>query len=92
MAANPQREEFVKDPTIRAAKSAIAMQDWVGAQELLRKAIAADPANADYHNLYAFTTRKGPDPDMTLVFSEYAEALRIDPNHRGAHEYLGSPA
>jgi hypothetical protein len=26
---------------------------------------------------------------MNLVFSEYAEALRLDPKHRGAHEYLG---
>jgi hypothetical protein len=56
---------------------------------LLNKAIASHPGNANYHNLYAFAIRKGPDPDMSLVFSEYAEALRIDPKHRGAHEYLG---
>jgi len=82
-------EEIVKDPVIRAAKDGIAKQDWSGAQALLKKAIAANPGNADYHNLYAFVTRKGPNPDMNLVFSEYAEALRLDPKHRGAHEYLG---
>lgn len=84
-----QSEELQKDPVIRAAKDGIAKQDWAATQEMLKKAIAANPRNADYHNLYAFTTRKGPDPDMSLVFSEYAEALRIDPKHRGAHEYLG---
>ncbi len=26
---------------------------------------------------------------MSLVFKHYNEALRIDPDHRGAHEYLG---
>jgi cytochrome c-type biogenesis protein CcmH/NrfG len=82
-------EETVKDPVLRAAKEGIAKQDWSGTQALLRKAVAANPGNADYHNLYAFATRKGPNPDMNLVFSEYAEALRLDPKHRGAHEYLG---
>jgi Tfp pilus assembly protein PilF len=87
--ANSQSEQFVKDPVIRAAKDGIAKQDWVRTQELLKKAIASNPNNADYHNLYAFTTRKGPNPNMNLVFSEYALALKIDPKHLGAHEYLG---
>jgi tetratricopeptide (TPR) repeat protein len=26
---------------------------------------------------------------MQLVFKHYEEALRIDPKHRGAHEYIG---
>jgi Tfp pilus assembly protein PilF len=81
--------EMVKDPVIRAAKDGIAKQDWSGTQALLKKAIASNPGNADYHNLLAYSTRKGPNPDMSLVFAEYAEALRIDPKHRGAHEYLG---
>ena len=44
---------------------------------------------ADYHNLYAYSLRKGPNPDMADVFSHYTEALRIDPKHRAAHEYSG---
>jgi DNA-binding SARP family transcriptional activator len=39
--------------------------------------------------LYAYSTRKGANPDMTLVFKHYEEALRIDPKHRDAHEYIG---
>jgi len=54
-----------------------------------RTALAAQPANANYHNLYAYSIRKSPNPDMSLVFKHYNEALRIDPKHRGAHEYIG---
>lgn len=29
------------------------------------------------------------NPDMKLVFFHYEEALRINPKHRGAQEYIG---
>ncbi|NVO06691.1 MAG: hypothetical protein HXX19_12525, partial [Rhodoferax sp.] len=77
------------DPVVKAARESIAREDWLGTQELLRRALQTQPANPDYHNLLAFSTRKGPNPDMALVFAEYAEALRLDPKHRGAREYLG---
>lgn len=77
------------DPTIAAAQKHFAAQDWTGARDLLAKALERDPQNADYHNLYAYAIRKGPNPDMDLVFRHYNEALRIDPKHLGAHEYLG---
>ena len=51
--------------------------------------MASNPNNANYHNLYAYSIRKGANPDMNLVFKHYNEALRIDPQHRGAHEYIG---
>jgi len=78
-----------QDPVIAAARAAIAKKDWLAAQEGLKQALAAQPNNADYHNLYAYSVRKGPNPDMDLVFTHYNEALRIDPKHRGAHEYIG---
>ena len=77
------------DPVIAAAKAAIARKDWSAAQAGLKQALVANPGNADYHNLYAYSLRKGPNPDMAAVFSHYADALRIDPKHRGAHEYSG---
>jgi hypothetical protein len=79
----------VSDPVIKAARERIAREDWLGTQELLRNALQTQPGNPDYHNLLAFSTRKGPNPNMALVFAEYAEALRLDPKHRGALEYLG---
>jgi cytochrome c-type biogenesis protein CcmH/NrfG len=77
------------DPTVAAAQKRFVAQDWTGAKELLANALARSPQNADYHNLYAYAIRKGPSPDMDLVFRHYNEALRIDPKHLGAHEYLG---
>ena len=61
----------------------------MAAQATLKTALASNQNNADYHNLYAYVVRKGPSPDMNLVFQHYNEALRIDPKHRGAREYLG---
>lgn len=77
------------DPVMDRVTDATARKDWSGAQSVLREAIAANPNNPDYHNLYAYSIRKGANPDMNLVFKHYNEALRIDPKHRGAHEYIG---
>lgn len=77
------------DPVLERVSTATAKQDWTAAQAILREALQKNPGNADYHNMYAYTVRKGPNPDMSLVFKHYNEALRIDPKHRGAHEYLG---
>jgi Flp pilus assembly protein TadD len=78
-----------KDPALEQARAAIGKQDWMGAQKILRDAVARNPQDADSHNLYAYSIRKGPNPAMDLVFRHYNEALRIDPKHRAAHEYLG---
>lgn len=77
------------DPVLERASAATARKDWPAAQTILRDAVAANPGNADYHNLYAYSIRKGANPDMNLVFKHYNEALRLDPKHRGAHEYVG---
>jgi tetratricopeptide (TPR) repeat protein len=77
------------DPVIQSARAAIAQQDWQSAQTILLKALTADSTNADFHNLYAYSVRKSANPDMDRVFSHYNEALRLNPKHRGAHEYLG---
>ena len=77
------------DPVIASAQSAIADKEWELAIDVLRKALVQKPGNADYHNLYAYSMRHSRNPDMEKVFSHYAEALRIEPKHRGAHEYIG---
>jgi tetratricopeptide (TPR) repeat protein len=77
------------DPVLEQVTNATARKDWPQAQAILRDAIAGNPGNADYHNLYAYSIRKGANPDMSLVFKHYNEALRLDPRHRGAHEYIG---
>lgn len=77
------------DPVIEQAQAAIAKMDWKQAQDITREAVTKNPGNADYHNLYAYSIRKGENPSMDEVFRHYNEALRIDPDHRNAHEYLG---
>jgi hypothetical protein len=76
-------------PAVTAAKAAFAAGDYAAAQATLKAALASDRGNADLHNLYAYSMRKGANPDMQLVFMHYNEALRIDPKHRGAQEYIG---
>jgi len=78
-----------KDPVMEKVAAATSRKDWAGAQGVLKEALSADPNNANYHNLYAYSIRKGTNPDMNLVFKHYNEALRIDPKHRNAHEYIG---
>jgi hypothetical protein len=80
-AGGADASEVSSDPVIAAAKAAIAKKDWATAQAGLK--------NADYHNLYAYSMRKSGSADMALVFKHYDEALRLDPKHRGAHEYSG---
>jgi Flp pilus assembly protein TadD len=78
-----------KDPAMEQGRAALERQDWLGAQKILREAVTRNPQDADAHNLYAYSIRKGPNPAMDLVFRHYNEALRLDPKHRAAHEYLG---
>jgi tetratricopeptide (TPR) repeat protein len=77
------------DPAIEAIQAAVARSDWAGARSLARASVERNPQNADYHNLYAYSMRMGDKPEMDLVFRHYNEALRLDPKHLGAHEYLG---
>ncbi|MDX1375637.1 MAG: hypothetical protein R3357_08755 [Burkholderiales bacterium] len=77
------------DPVIAEFERATGYENWPQAAAVMRAALARAPDNAEYHNRYAFALRKGPSPDMDLVFKHYREALRLDPEHRGAHEYIG---
>ena len=89
LGAGDAAPQAAKDPVLERVSNATARKDWPAAQAILRDAIAASPTNPDYHNMYAYTIRKGANPDMNLVFKHYNEALRLDPKHRGAHEYIG---
>jgi len=78
-----------RDPYLQRYDAAKERQDWTGAASVLKEALSAQPNNADYHNLYAYSLRKCGSAEMDQVFKHYNEALRIDPKHKGAHEYLG---
>ena len=85
----PRSSGTPEDPDLSDARARIEAKDWPGAVDILKKAVARDPANAEYHNLFAYSARHTANPDMNVVFQHYREALRIAPKHRGAHEYIG---
>ncbi len=80
-AANAQNADFV------AGKQAIERKDWRAAIEALSKAEKSMAGNADLHNYLGYAYRNLDELDN--AFRHYREALRIDPKHRGAHEYVG---
>ena len=53
----------------------------------LQKLLKETPTNADMLNLLAYSQRKLQRFDEALV--NYQKALNIEPEHRGANEYLG---
>jgi Tfp pilus assembly protein PilF len=77
------------DQQIASAQNAILSRNWVRAQNILLEMVVAEPGNADAHNLLAYTYRKQAQPDLSKAFFHYNTALKIDPKHKGAHEYLG---
>ena len=44
---------------------------------------------ADIYNLLGFSYRKLDNPELDKSFAAYMMALELDPEHVGAHEYLG---
>jgi len=44
---------------------------------------------ADVYNLLGFSYRKHSEPNLDKAFDAYKTALEANPEHLGAHEYLG---
>ena len=75
------------DPDFVAGKRAVKAKDWKAAIEAFGKVIASKPDSADAHNYLGYSHRQLDQLEQS--FTHYNEALRIDPNHRGANEYIG---
>ena len=69
------------------AQRLIDQKDWRGALAQLKIAQRKDRKNADVYNLMGYSYRKSGQLDD--AFDSYHTALRLDPRHRGAHEYIG---
>jgi Flp pilus assembly protein TadD len=70
-----------------AGKKAIEARDWNGAIKSLTAAAQRDGRNADIHNLLGYAYRNAGQLDA--AFKHYQIALKLDPRHLGAHEYIG---
>jgi predicted Zn-dependent protease len=75
------------DANYTAAVAAIQAKNYAQAIPLLNQVIAKNPRNADALNYLGYSLRETGKLDDALGY--YEKALAVDPNHRGAHEYLG---
>jgi len=71
---------------LTSVRAKIKAENYKGALEELR-GLAEDSQQADVYNLLGFTLRKTGDYETSLTY--YTKALDLQPDHKGAHEYLG---
>ena len=76
-----------KNDALAAARTHIAQKNWPAAVTELQRVNAT--SNADWNNLMGYSLRKSATPDYAAADKFYTEALRLDPQHRGALEYSG---
>jgi Flp pilus assembly protein TadD len=79
--------KVVETSGIGAARLAIDKWEYEKAIALLKVEAAKDPSNADVQNLLGYSNRKLKRYDLALSY--YQKALALQPEHRGANNYLG---
>lgn len=87
MAAGSTSSSKPENTELEIAEEAIKAGNYTRAIELLQKVVSDDSENADAWNNLGFSQRKLKRFDQAL--GAYRKALAIDPDHRGANEYLG---
>ncbi len=65
---------------VKGTKWSLAIREFEGAVKAL-------PKEADGHNMLAYSLRNKGDYKRAKI--SYDEALRLNPKHLGAHEYIG---
>jgi len=70
-----------------AGRRAIEARDWNAAIRSLTAAAQWEGDNPEIHNLLGFAYRN--DGQLEPAFRHYQRALKLDPRHLGAHEYIG---
>lgn len=73
-------------PELAAARALVKEKRWVAAIGELARLAVLEPS-ADVFNLLAFSQRNAGD--LASALDNYRRALALDPDHLGAHEYLG---
>lgn len=71
------------------ARAAIKVKDWQKSIAELTLQAKEKPGNADTYNLLAYSLRKQATPNLPKAFEYYRLALKTNPQHKGAHEYIG---
>ena len=69
------------------AETSITGKDYRAAIVTLIEVVRTNPRNADAYNLLGYSYRKSKD--FKRAERNYSRALRLDPDHKGALEYMG---
>jgi Flp pilus assembly protein TadD len=85
--ADLPKEKEAENVNITAGRKALDAKDYKAAIAHLTKAVQEEPKNADAHNMLGYSYRKAGNFDRSM--EHYRTALKLDTNHRSAHEYLG---
>ena len=83
----PAPKSIPENANMAAGRKAIDAKDYKAAVGHLTKAVQEDPNNADAQSMLGYSYRKLGTFDKSM--EHYQRALKIDGNHRSAHEYLG---
>ena len=76
-----------KDADYAAGMAAVKVKDWQQVVDRMGAYTQRQPGDADGWNELGHAYRRLGRMDP--AFDAYGKALKIDPKHRGAHEYLG---
>ena len=85
--SSSESADIEQNSDYRAALAAIKAEDYENALAFLKKAEQSLPESADILNLLGYSYRQLGDFMLSLDY--YHQALKIDPEHLGANEYLG---
>ena len=80
-------QALLADEDYAAARAALKAGNAAAALARLQQTLKRFPDNADVHNELGFAHRRLKQFDT--AFAHYRRALEINPQHRGAHEYIG---
>ena len=75
------------DAELQRARALISQKNWPAAVVVLEPYVVTQPKSADGFNLLGYSYRNLKRLDEAL--GAYRKALNLDPDHRGAHEYIG---
>jgi Flp pilus assembly protein TadD len=81
------KKEEQRETDFQKAEYMIKGEQYAEAIPLLQQVVADNPRDADAWNYLGFAARKLGRKDESLGY--YRKALAIDPQHKGANEYLG---
>jgi Flp pilus assembly protein TadD len=76
-----------EDADYKSGRAAIEAKNWKGAITSFNRAAGKFRDNPDIFNWLGYAHRKSGELDA--AFKHYNTALRLDPKHLGAHEYIG---